>query len=56
MASKLYMAKMLLFLICGLLLTAVGFHVATWQYWAFALLTITISVLSYFEGKYENGK
>ena len=56
MASRLYWVKVLLFLIYGLLLTAVDFHIATWQWWAFGLLTITISFLSYLEGKHENGK
>lgn len=55
MAGKLYAIKSVLILIYGLLLTAVGFHIATWQWWALGLLTITISFISYLEGKYENG-
>ena len=55
MASKLFAIKYVLLLIYGLLLTAVGFHIATWQWWALGLLTITISLLSYYEGKCENG-
>ena len=56
MASKLLAVEMLIFIVYGLLLTAVGFHVATWQYWAFGLLTLTVSFLSYYEGKCENGR
>ena len=52
--KRLYIVKILLFAMYGVLLYAVGFTLSTWKFWVMLLLSVTISFVSYIEGGREN--
>lgn len=47
----LYTIKILLFALLGVLLAALDLSIGTWRFWAMTILTVTISFVSYAQGR-----